>query len=207
MSVSLHWYLAIICEPEHVLSPKAPNPSAPRKQTRSTVQPSVKANNPAASDDNDDQNITSSEAEVERNLNNEFQSSCIIDSEDIANPDMPMQIKDHEDDAMSSTSMSYGTHKEEIDETSNLSNDSRAVSEQKESRSLERSPSASASRMIVDSIGEIDGPSNQDAIRTERFYQPRPKSRKGKERAPTGPDILMLDDTVDDTVHDEALQE
>lgn len=88
----MHWYLAIIYEPEHVLSSTAEDPS-PRKRTRLSAKidenqdksftavasaSTESANGPTV--DGTTISTPSSEAEVERNLDAEFQSSCNIDT-------------------------------------------------------------------------------------------------------------------------------
>ncbi|KAH9480523.1 Ubiquitin-like-specific protease 2 [Psilocybe cubensis] len=207
IAVSLHWYLAIICEPKYILYPKTPKSSASRKQTRSTVQPSVVANTPAASEDKDDQTVTSSEAEVERNLNNEFQSSCVINGEGVVDSNLPIRTAVDEHDANSLTSTVSAANKVEDGVFSSSSHASRPVFERNELQSLERSPSASESRMSVDSIEEIDEDLNRRPISTEQFYQSHRTDRHWRERAPREPDILVLDDSVNEVVNDEPVEE
>ena len=85
----MHWYLAIIYEPEHVLSTIAVDEISPRKRTRlsakldtSNLTETAIATATDVGDDtiNSAISLTSSEAEVERNLDADFQNSCTIDT-------------------------------------------------------------------------------------------------------------------------------
>jgi len=134
----VHWYLAIIYEPEHILSPPAPQPT-PKKQTRSSgkvaifdveeeTMPTIKIPNVDTEEiEEDDPNMfgetaestmTPSEAEVEKDLNTDFQSSCNIgDSNDDG------LLNGGTDETRSSAGLSYVT-----EEGLSLSSPSSAIS-------------------------------------------------------------------------------
>lgn len=88
---NLHWYFAIICDPEHVLVPAMSNSPSTRQQTRHSIpEPMITeessetptASKPASrsaseTDGYEDKPITPSEAEVEQTLH-DFKGSCSI---------------------------------------------------------------------------------------------------------------------------------
>ncbi|KAF8908964.1 hypothetical protein CPB84DRAFT_1843311 [Gymnopilus junonius] len=188
----LHWYLAIIYEPEHILSPIMPEVPSIRKETRSSRKANAANQEPPETtlerrDTKDEQNPTPSEAEVERNLNDDFQNSCTIESlDDDGDDELLLQSEptDYDDDR-SSAALSY-------------------VSQEGEEvvlapRSLEGpsgrqgSPRPTMPGEVPDSTEESESRKGQSGINPSLFYHHLPKNgkRKRKDEVTRDPDIAM----------------
>ncbi|KDR82684.1 hypothetical protein GALMADRAFT_238172 [Galerina marginata CBS 339.88] len=189
----LHWYLAIIYEPEHVLLPTAPEPFI-RKQTRASTKTAATDLEPTRdisnlSDDKYDPNVTPSEAEVEHNLNDDFQNSCTIENTDDDLLLRPETVDD--DDGNSSAALSYVSEEGDKLTTSNLRQQSPTASCSGPPIRNKSPSSIFSNEIIFDSEGEMDSPKKPDhsAVDSASFYQHRLKNRKGKEKAIVDSDI------------------
>ncbi|KAF8964224.1 hypothetical protein BDZ97DRAFT_919789 [Flammula alnicola] len=152
----LHWYLAVIYEPEHVLSSTASEGPSPRKHTRLSAKiaaskekrsPTIEETPLAAGDG--ENSVSVSEAEVERDLNTDFQSSCNID--------IPVDEPPHEetinadDDAKSD--LSYLTDPHEAVSRPNVS-PTASNNDQAPSIDKPKHRSLSSNEMVVDDSEE-----------------------------------------------------
>ncbi|KAF8195366.1 hypothetical protein BJ912DRAFT_138312 [Pholiota molesta] len=203
----MHWYLAIIYEPEHILSSTAPDETPTRKRTRlsAKVDPeeTISISAPEQADVvSSAKSITSSELAVERDLNTDFQSSCNIDG--VVDDDMGAEMTEtkKEDDA-SSDALSYVTdddsvsHPQPPEAQTSLDNlkeahlDSMDVDEVIEVMPGNQDdnsevPTASTSKSV------LEGSTLQRSISPSRFYGKSAKS-KGKQKAKAKADPVDID--------------
>lgn len=206
----MHWYLAIIHEPEHVLSTVTVDEVSPRKRTRLSVKldtnncPTETATAPPKhvgdSTINSAISLTSSEAEVERNLDADFQNSCTID---VVSTDNVDDIGKHKADIDGNSDLSYLTDPElkltsepqlplgdseqasRSVSTDGLFSDAMDVDDSEDIQELDQGATvASVTESIVSttaSTPDIQETRPLEAISTARFYQSI--KSKGKQRA------------------------
>ncbi|KAF4617751.1 hypothetical protein D9613_006040 [Agrocybe pediades] len=180
----LHWYLAIICEPEHILLP--PADPAPKKQTRSSVKPPVadaEEADPNTFGEQEDTNITPSEAEVEQNLNMDFESSCNIGDH---NKDPAVPLNEGAENMSNVSDLSYLTDESAPPKTSSRPHSVSPIPvtpERNEPSSIPPSSRVSEDMVVDDSTEELDSKpaGSTPAIPPKRFYGSA--KNKGKERA------------------------
>ncbi|KAF9481167.1 cysteine proteinase [Pholiota conissans] len=193
----MHWYLAIIYEPEHVLSTTALEATPARKQTRlsAKVSESVPVPEKAPGDViSATLSVTSSEAEVEQNLNDHFGSQCNIEAP-ISIANVVSKHQDTVSDGDAGSDLSYLTDPEDA---------SKAPPKQNNHASAEQSKQASVD---VDST-DVDNPSEEvgsdrkekaspskhelsglKTIPPSKFYGSASAKSKGKQKAKAGDDI------------------
>lgn len=163
-----------------------------RKQTRSSAQAAIPApvETQCDVDDQDDQIVTSSEAEVERSLNDNFRSSCIIEPND-ADSYLPVDIVEG-NGAGSPAALSYVTDEADASGPTTVRALSRPSSDPREA-----SPASSSIYMAVDSTEDPDVPLNYVPVGASNPRPPASKNAKGKGRAGPEPDIQVLEDEVE----------
>ena len=205
--VSLHWYLAIIYEPEHVLSPGIPEIPPVRKETRSSKKGEAAAKQAEGTTSDspntrDDQNPTPSEVEVEHNLNDDFQNSCTIESPGSLGTDELLLRSEgadiDDDDGRSSAGLSYvsGVPDEGASAPSNDPSTSRSsVEGTGRQNSVEFIPPVPEE--VPDSTEESEVPKPSTGVAPSHFYGKRSKG-KGKEKAVHDVDVHMEDVKPDD---------
>ncbi|KJA24049.1 hypothetical protein HYPSUDRAFT_39181 [Hypholoma sublateritium FD-334 SS-4] len=216
----MHWYLAIIYEPEHVLSAISVDEISPRKRTRLSAKlhtsgcPAETAG--ATPTDigesviNSAISLTSSEAEVERNLDADFQNSCTID---VVSADSVDDIGKHKADIDGNSDLSYMTDPElkpSLDRqfplggseqasrstsTEGLFSDAMDVDDTEDIQGLDKGVTpASVTESTVSattSTPDIQETPSLEAISTARFYQSI--KSKGKQRA--APQHISIDES------------
>ena len=196
----MHWYLAIIYEPEHILKASPAGGNLPRPHTRQSTSQAALNSEGLGQREGSLETFTEaqdlhSEAEIERSLN-DF-GSCFITSPDTIMKS-PLKSDNHSDiygdEPMSDVDMDF-------DERANVTPDilrlSPTVSDY--GRNVQQHRSCSIDSMAAGKSGEAAGPSialQNKPVKTEgeidatSFYQPAGvrKQYKGKKRAQNGSD-------------------
>lgn len=203
----MHWYLAIIYEPEHILSSTAPDETPTRKRTRLSVkvdpEETISISAPEPADVvSSARSITSSELEVAHNLNTDFQSSCNIDA--VVDDDMGAEKIETKKDDDASSVLSYSTDPDDsvsrpqpledqtsLDDPKEAALDSMDVDEVIEVESGNQddnteAPTASTSKSV------LEGSTLRRPVSPSSFYGKSAKS-KGKQKAKAQADPIDID--------------
>lgn len=200
---SLHWYFAIICEPEHVLVPAASNIPSTRQQTRQSISELMiteEPSTPTASIPTSTAVLengryeaklgTPSEAEVEHTLH-DFQGSCSISN---IEPDENIDGADGERSPSALSYLSEDTSNHVLRPLSPTASDHEGVL-------LRRSPSDEkmamdfASNLLANSRNANHNNDSVPEIRSvdaTSFYA-LPKKDKGKRKASPEPESFVME--------------
>ena len=194
---SVHWYLAIIYEPEHILEPSAKINTTSRPQTRRSTtllnKPKLEEHTirEASLETHIDEHEQHSELEVERDLQN-FNTSCTIDSKEQKLPKPDQYVDLFGEDPPSSKSDIVMSSPDQLNLISNIPRSPPTPTNSKQQIT------SAADDMIVDVSDSPSRPSatasNSGAIDPTRFYQSAGRKKaNGKRRARDDSDSPSID--------------